>query len=73
MKVKVLKDFRDKYTGERHNKDDILTVSKARFEEILTVDKLVEEVVEEAAENVAEEAAEPPKKTGRKSSKKSAE
>ena len=73
MKVKVLKDFNDKYTGKRHKKDDILTVSKARFEEILTVDKLVEEVAEEAAENAAEEAAEPPKKSGRKSSKKSAE
>lgn len=72
MKVKVLKDFNDKYTGKRHKKDDILTVSKERFEEILTVDKLVEEVVEESAENAPAEAAETPKKTGRKASKKSA-
>jgi len=73
MKVKVLKDFNDKYTGERHKAGDTMTVTKARFEEILTVDKLVEEVVEEAAENAPADAAEPPKKTGRKASKKSAE
>lgn len=73
MKVKVLKDFNDKYTGKRHKEGDTMTVTKERFEEILSVDKLVEEVVEAGAENVTEEAAEPPKKSGRKATKKSAE
>ena len=64
MKVKVLKTFQDKYTGEIYKAGETITVSKERFEEILTVDKLVEEAAEEVAE-------EQPKKSGRK--KKTAE
>lgn len=60
MKVKVLKSFKDKYTGAIYKAGESITVSEERFEEILTVDKLVEEVVEET-----------PKKPARK--KKSAE
>ena len=60
MKVKVLKSFKDKYTGKIYKEGETITVSKERSEEILTVDKLVEEVVEET-----------PKKPVRK--KKSAE
>ncbi len=55
MKVKVLKDFKDKYTGNLHKAGTTIDVTKERFAEILTVDKLVEEVVEE-----------PPKKPARK-------
>lgn len=69
MKAKVLKDFKDKYTGKRYTAGETITVSKERFEEILTVDKLVEAVVEEVVEGVVETE---PKKTARKSAKKSA-
>lgn len=46
MKVKVLKGFKDKHTGELHKAGATIEVSQERFEEILTVDKLVEEVAE---------------------------
>lgn len=44
MKAKVLKDFRDKYSGEIHKAGKVMTISRERFEEILTVAPLVEEV-----------------------------
>lgn len=69
MKVKVLKDFKDKYTGARHTAGEVLNVSKERFEEILTVDVLVEAVAEDIAE-APEEAVEQPKKATRKTTKK---
>lgn len=50
MKAKVLKRFKDKYTGEIHEAGDIITVTKKRFKEILEVDVLVEEVTEETTE-----------------------
>ena len=50
MKAKVLKRFKDKYTGEIHEAGDIITVTKKRFKEILEVDGLVEEVTEETTE-----------------------
>ena len=50
MKAKVLKRFKDKYSGEIHEAGDIITVTKKRFKEILEVDVLVEEVTEETTE-----------------------
>lgn len=47
MKVKVIKRFRDKHTRKIHKVNDALTVSQERFDEILTVGKLVEEIKEE--------------------------
>ena len=47
MKVKVLKPFRDKLTGELHKAGDIFTCTKKRYTEILSVDALVEEIKEE--------------------------
>lgn len=47
MKVKVLKGFKDKHTGEIYKAGATIEVSKERFEEILTVDKLVEEIAEQ--------------------------
>ena len=44
MKAKVLKNFRDKYSGEIHKAGTVITVSRERFDEILTVAPLVEEV-----------------------------
>lgn len=44
MRVKVLKSFRDKYSGVIRKKDEVITVSKDRCAEILTKGQLVEEV-----------------------------
>lgn len=44
MKAKVLRKFKDKHTNEVYSVGDVITISKARFEEILTVAPLVEEV-----------------------------
>lgn len=44
MKAKVLKRFKDKYTGKSYEAGEVITISKDRFEEILTVDVLVEKV-----------------------------
>ena len=46
MKAKVLSRFKDKHSGEIHEPGDIITISKARFEEILTVAPLVEKIAE---------------------------
>ena len=47
MKVKVLKRFIDKHNGKVYEAGDVLTITKKRYAEILTVDKLVEEIPEE--------------------------
>jgi hypothetical protein len=60
MKAKVLREFKDKYNGKIYKKGQVINVTKERFDEILTVDKLVEEVVEA-------------KKTTKKAPKKDAE
>lgn len=44
MKAKVLKVFKDKHNGKIHKVGDVLTISKERFNEILSVAPLVEEV-----------------------------
>lgn len=44
MKAKVLARFKDKHSGKIHKEGDILTISKERFNEILSVAPLVEEV-----------------------------
>lgn len=54
MKVKVLKQFIDKHTKEVHKAGETLNISKARYEEILTVGKLVEEIKETKAAKTAE-------------------
>lgn len=43
MKAKVLKKFKDKHSGKIHEVGDTLTISKERFNEILSVGPLVEE------------------------------
>ena len=56
MKVKVIKEFRDKHTGELYKVGATLTISKERYDEILTVDKLVKEIksTKPAKEKIAE-------------------
>ncbi len=44
MKVKVIKKFRDKYSGEYYKVGKILVISKERYDEIIKVAPLVEEV-----------------------------
>ena len=45
MKVKVMKKFRDKHSGEIHKAGKTLIISKERYAEICETDKtLVEEV-----------------------------
>ena len=46
MKAKVLSRFKDKHNGKIHEPGEILTISKERFEEILTVAPLVEKIAE---------------------------
>lgn len=47
MKAKVLYGFKDKYSGESHEPGKILTISKERFAEIVTVAPyLVEKIAE---------------------------
>lgn len=47
MKVIVVKKFIDKHSGEVHMAGDVLNITKKRYAEILSVDKLVEEIPEE--------------------------
>ena len=44
MKAKVLRRFKDKYSGKVYKAGEVITISKERFEEILTVAHLVEKV-----------------------------
>ena len=44
MKAKVLRRFKDKYSGKIYKVDEVITISKERFEEILTVAPLVTKV-----------------------------
>ena len=53
MKVKVIAKFKDKHTGEIHQKDDVLNITKKRFNEILEVGNFVE-MIEEKKEKVDE-------------------
>lgn len=53
MKAKVLKRFKDKHNGKIYERGEVITISKKRYEEILTVAPLVEQVVE--AEEKGEE------------------
>ena len=47
MKVKVIKRFKDKTTGKVRKVDDVFTVSKERFAEIIKAGPYVEEYKEE--------------------------
>ena len=46
MKAKVLKQFKDKYTGELYKVGAILDIPEKRFKEILKIAPLVEAVEE---------------------------
>ena len=63
MKVRVIERFRDKNTKKIHKVNDILTISQARYDEILTVGNFVEEIKEEPKEAA-------PNKSTKKATKK---
>ena len=44
MRAKVLRTFKDKYSGKTYEVGQTITVTKERFEEILTVGNLVEKI-----------------------------
>lgn len=44
MRAVVLETFKDKHTGELHEKGSTITISKERFKEILTVGSFVEAI-----------------------------
>lgn len=58
MKAKVLKKFKDKYSGKIYKPGTVIEVTEERFEEIRNTDKSLIEAAEKKAEEVAEEAAE---------------
>ena len=55
MRVKVLKKFKDKYSGEIHKAGKVMTISKERYSEILKVAPLVEEVKTPKKEKITAE------------------
>lgn len=58
MKAKVLKKFKDKYSGKIYKPGTVIEVTEERFEEIRNTDESFVEAVEEKAEEVAEESTE---------------
>ncbi|MCD8127489.1 MAG: hypothetical protein LUD82_08640 [Clostridiales bacterium] len=54
MKATVLKKFKDKNTGKVYKPGDTVTLTEARFKEILKVGPLVERVKQEAADTAEE-------------------
>ncbi len=53
MKVKVTRQFRDKYTGELHKKGDLLEVTEERYAEIMSVGNLVFKIAQNDAQNTS--------------------
>lgn len=51
MKVKVIRGFRDKYTGERYKRGRVLDITEERYTEIMQVGKLVFRIGAGAAED----------------------
>lgn len=46
MKVRILKEFRDKHTGERYEPEAVIDITEGRMEEISKVGKFVEPIKE---------------------------
>lgn len=51
MKVKVIRKFTDKHTGELYNKGDLLEITEERYNEILSVGEFVFKIAQDDAEN----------------------
>lgn len=50
MKVKVIKKFKDKYTGVEYAKGDVLDISEERYAEIMRAGNYVYQIAQNAAE-----------------------
>ena len=57
MKAKVLKKFKDKYSGKIYKTGTVIEVTEERFEEIRNTDESLVEAVEEKADETADETA----------------
>lgn len=55
MKVKVIRKFRDRYTGALYNKGDLLEITEERYREILSVGKLVFKIAQNDVQNNSSE------------------
>lgn len=51
MKAKVLKPFKDKYSGEIYKVGEKITVTRERFEEIMSVGAFLEKVTNRKKED----------------------
>lgn len=69
MKLKIEKEFKDKYTGKKYKAGDAIEFKEERAKELLSDDRaLVSEVKEEVKEE-PEKVEEEPKKPAKKSKK----
>lgn len=50
MKVKVVRKFRDKYTGEHYEKGNVLEITEERYNEIMSVGNFVYKIAQNASE-----------------------
>ncbi len=57
MKVKVIRKFRDRYTGAIYNKGDLLEITEERYKEILNVGNLVFKIAQNDDQNNSSEKA----------------
>lgn len=55
MKVKVIRKFRDKYTGVLHKKGDLLDITEERYAEIMGVGDFVFKIAQDDALSVSDE------------------
>lgn len=55
MKVKVMRKFRDRYTGAIYNKGDLLEITEERYNEIMSVGKIVYKIAQNDVLNIGEE------------------
>lgn len=53
MKVKVIRNFTDKYTKEQYFKGGVLDITKERYAEIVRVGQLVFPIAQDDAESVS--------------------
>lgn len=57
MKCKVLRTFRDKYTGQRYAEGDTIEVTEERADEILSVGEFIKKPATRRKRKTAEDAA----------------
>ena len=51
MRVKVIRKFKDKYTGEYYSKGDVIDISEERYSEIMSVGQFVYKIGNNDDEN----------------------